>query len=234
MCQAAYKICSHQAILSIRLQGKLKDDSGAALFPSIEEKKRQVNAARTLSDVFENSIGVALQNQIHEQLAPFAGFAGHQHSTGGTHAAFNDVTHPSQNFACLPLVGGGAVASLPQMNIDSGRLEEEMYTNAALALVRRMKPEVSTHDTTMQGLGALLGNSTVINTAVGELDTRSLPSSRRKHRATNNRLLIGDLNGREEATTRKKKAKTNLYPGLGAPSKDPPTDVAAQDASCRE
>jgi hypothetical protein len=70
--QAAYKIGSQQTVLSLQQQGKLKDDTRGALFPSIEERKRQANAARTLSDVFENSIGVALQSQIHKQLGPLA------------------------------------------------------------------------------------------------------------------------------------------------------------------
>jgi hypothetical protein len=144
------------------------------------------------------------------------------------------VIGPSPNFACLHFVGDGAGAGLPRMNIDSVRLEEDIYTNAAKAFVGRMKPEVSTHDTTMQGLGALLGNSTVIKTAGGELDTRSLPSSRRKHRVANNRLFIGgNLNAPPEEGTSKKKAKTNLYPG-GAPppGKDPSRD-STQDASHR-
>jgi len=45
MCQAAYKIGSQQAILSLRQQGKLKGETGGALFPSVGERKRQANAA---------------------------------------------------------------------------------------------------------------------------------------------------------------------------------------------
>ena len=186
MCQAAYKIGSHQAILSIRQQGKLKDESGA-LFPSVEQRKRQADAARNLSDVLENSISVALQTQIREQLGPLASisaFAGH-HSTGAS-AALNDVSHPS-NVARLPLGSVAGLTGSAGMQIDSARLEEEMYMHAARSFVGCMKPDVSTHDTIIQGLHALLENSTVINTTMGELDTQSLSSSHHQnHQAANN------------------------------------------------
>ena len=92
--------------------------------------------------------------------------------------------------------------------------------HAARSFDGHMKPDVSTHDTIMQGLHALLGNSTVVNTAMGELDTRSLSSSRRNHRAANNRLLIGDLDAEKQAspnkTSKKKAKKSNLFPGRDA------------------
>jgi hypothetical protein len=66
---------------------------------------------------------------------------------------------------------------------------------------------------------------TVINTSMGELDTRALPSSHRNHRARNNRLLIDESSPNN--TSKKKARKSNLYPG--ACPKDPPRD--AQDAS---
>jgi hypothetical protein len=190
--QAAYKIGSEQTILSHWQQGKLKDETGS-FFPSVEERKRQANAARTLSDVFENSIGVALRSQIHEQLGPLAAIsalAGGHHSIGASTTALNVVSNSSSaslqpSNVARPL----GVAGLPRsagMQLDSIHLQEELYMHAARSFVGSMKPDVSTHDSTMQGLGALLGNSTAINTTVGELDTRALPPSRRNHRATNN------------------------------------------------
>jgi CelD/BcsL family acetyltransferase involved in cellulose biosynthesis len=69
-CQTAYKIGSQQTILSLWQQGKLKDETGrSALFPAVEERKGQANAARTLSDVFKNSIGAAIKNKFMSSFA---------------------------------------------------------------------------------------------------------------------------------------------------------------------
>jgi hypothetical protein len=95
-----------------------------------------------------------------------------------------------------------------------------------------MKQDVSTHDTTMQGLGALLGNGTIVETSIGDLDTHSLPSSRRNHQAASNRLLIGAIDAVKQVSpnkaSKKKARKTDLFPG--AFPKDPSKD-AAQDTS---
>jgi hypothetical protein len=156
--------------------------------------------------------------------------AGHNSSVASN--ALGVASHPSSaslqpsNVVRLPLGVTGLCRSAG-LEIDPIRLQEEMYAHAARSFVGRMKPDVSTHDTTMQGLGALLGNTTVVNTSTGEIDTRSLPSSRRNHRATSNRLRI-DKSYPNQTIKRKKARKSNLYPG-GAPPKDPPRD--AQDAS---
>jgi hypothetical protein len=116
-CQAAYKIGSQQTILSLRQQGKLKDETGrSALFPTVEERKRQANAARTLSDIFKNSIGAAIKNQIHEQLGPLAAIA-----------ALGVARHPSASASLQPSSAG--------LELDSVRLQEDMYTHAARSFV---------------------------------------------------------------------------------------------------
>jgi hypothetical protein len=63
MCQAAYKVGSHHVILTLRHQGKLRDEA-ASIFPSAQERERQADFTKGISDVIESSLGLAFQNQI--------------------------------------------------------------------------------------------------------------------------------------------------------------------------
>jgi hypothetical protein len=76
--------------------------------------------------------------------------------------------------------------------------------------VGQMKPNMSTHDTTMQGLGTLLGNGTIVTTSMGDFNTQLLPN----HIATSNSLCIDKSYPNNQTVSKKKKArkKSNIYP----------------------
>jgi hypothetical protein len=129
MCQAAYKVGSHQVILTLRQQGKLVDETGAVV-PSAQERERRANFAHALSDVIETSIGVAIQNQLQQQFGSTTNFRA---ARGPSSTA-----HQASNVAALP-------PGFTGVQLDSNRLQEETYMHASRALVGRFKPDISTH-----------------------------------------------------------------------------------------
>jgi hypothetical protein len=111
------------------------------------------------------------------------------------------TTHQASNVAAPPPGFTGA-------QLDSNHLQEEMYMHASRALVvGRFKPDISTHDNAMQRLSSLFGNNTIINTANGEMSSRSLASSAKNHRASNNRLRPEDQSSPNKKD--KKKSRTS-------------------------
>ena len=123
MCQAAYKVGSHQVILTLRQQGKLMDETGAVV-PSAQERERQANFAHALSDVIDTSVGVAIRNQL-QQFGSTTNFLA---ALGPSSTA-----HQASNVAALPPGFTGA-------QLDSNHLQEEMYMHASRALVGRLSP----------------------------------------------------------------------------------------------